>query len=509
RRSLHRRRRNRRLLRRRVASARVQASRSRDRGVRDRRRPAARRRRRSGRSPPARARARDRHDVPRRGRRRGAQRDRRRGAGGDPARRRRLRARSPRGRRGGAPDDRLRRRRRAGDDRRRDDGRVLRRARSARARRGAAGVRSVAIRRRRAARARRTVRAAALRRAPARDRRGDARRGMNAAAAPIRPTRAVVVAALLFAAVYIALDLNKLWALRYGADTGTFLQFLNNVAHGRGSYDAAEYRPHLQVHDSWSLLALAPLVAAFPYAQTLLIVQVLAIAGAALAVCAFARACGASARGASAVGIAYLLAPCAQGIAYGNFLENVFVPLLAALGALAVRLRALPAALIVAQLLLGLKEDQALFLVWFGLACALWWDRRLGLALAALALVNGVAFVAAEQLQHVRPSLPGYALHVDDPLAKLSFFLALLAPFAFAPLWLGRWLLLGLPIVAELTFNKPWAYAIARIGTHWTASALAAAALGAAIVVARRPRFATPMLVCAALCALTINDTAL
>ncbi|HZO92969.1 MAG TPA: DUF2079 domain-containing protein [Candidatus Baltobacteraceae bacterium] len=332
---------------------------------------------------------------------------------------------------------------------------------------------------------------------------------MNAAAAPIRPTRAVVVAALLFAAVYIALDLNKLWALRYGADTGTFLQFLNNVAHGRGSYDAAEYRPHLQVHDSWSLLALAPLVAAFPYAQTLLIVQVLAIAGAALAVCAFARACGASARGASAVGIAYLLAPCAQGIAYGNFLENVFVPLLAALGALAVRLRALPAALIVAQLLLGLKEDQALFLVWFGLACALWWDRRLGLALAALALVNGVAFVAAEQLQHVRPSLPGYALHVDDPLAKLSFFLALLAPFAFAPLWLGRWLLLGLPIVAELTFNKPWAYAIARIGTHWTASALAAAALGAAIVVARRPRFATPMLVCAALCALTINDTAL
>jgi len=98
-----------------------------------------------------------------------------------------------------------------------------------------------------------------------------------------------------------------------------------------------------------------------------------------------------------------------------------------------------------------------------------------------------------------------FALHLAFPPAGWWW----LAPFAFAPLWLGRWLLLGLPIVAELTFNKPWAYAIARIGTHWTASALAAAAIASALVVARRPRFATPMLVCAALCALTINDTAL
>jgi|GEM_PF-743768 len=328
-------------------------------------------------------------------------------------------------------------------------------------------------------------------------------------AAVPRPTRAVVVAACLFVTAYVVLDLNKLWALRYGADTGTFLQFLSGEAHGLGSFDRAEYRYHLQVHDSWVLLALVPLIAAFPYAQTLLIVQVLAVGLAALPLAAFARACGASPRGASAVGIAYLLSPSAQGIAYGNFLENVFVPLLAACGALAVRRRALAAALVFAQLLLGLKEDQALFLLWFGLACAAWWDRRIGLGIAALALVNGLAFVAAEHLAGATPSLPAYAPHVDDPLGKLAFFAALLAPFAFAPLWLGRWLLLGVPIAAELTFNRPWAYPIARIGTHWTASAVAATALAAAIVVARRPRFATPMLVCAALCALTINDTVL
>ena len=65
------------------------------------------------------------------------------------------------------------------------------------------------------------------------------------------------------------------------------------------------------------------------------------------------------------------------------------------------------------------------------------------------------------------------------------------------------------PLVAELTFNRPWAYQIARIGTHWTAPLLAGTAIAAAYVVARRPKFALPMLVCATLCALAINDTAL
>ena len=325
----------------------------------------------------------------------------------------------------------------------------------------------------------------------------------------MKPTRAVVVAAVIFALLYVALDLNKLYALRYGADTGTFVQWLAGEAHGRGSWNGAEYRPHLQVHDSWVLLALVPAIALFPFAQTLLVVQVLAIAGAALAICAFARACGANPRGASVAGIAFLLSPSAQGIAYGNFLENVFVPLLAGLGAIAVRRRALLPSLVAAQLLLGLKEDQALFILWFGAACALWWDRRLGLALAALAAVNGIAFVVAERLTNAHPSLPGYALHVDDPLQKLAFFAAMLAPFAFAPLLLRYRLLLAAPLVAELLFNRPWAYPIARIGTHWTAPLLAATALASAYAVAKYPRIATPMLACAVLCALFFNDTVL
>ncbi len=326
--------------------------------------------------------------------------------------------------------------------------------------------------------------------------------------APV-PTRSVVIAALIFALVYVALDFNKLYALRYGADTGTFVQWLTGEAHGRGSWNGAEYRPHLQVHDSWVLLALAPLMLVLPYAQTLLVVQVAALAAAALVVCAFARECGATPRAASVVGIAYIISPSIQGIAYGNFLENVFVPLAAALGALAVRRRAFVPALIVSQVLLGLKEDEALFLIWFGAACAIWWDRRIGIAVAALAALNGAAFILAERLAGAHPSLPGYALHVDDPLPKLAFLATVLAPYAFAPLLLGWRVLLGAPLVAELVFNRPWAYPIARTGTHWTAPLVAATTLAAAVAIASRPKLATPMLVCALLCALTINDTPL
>ncbi|HTW83050.1 MAG TPA: DUF2079 domain-containing protein [Candidatus Sulfotelmatobacter sp.] len=325
----------------------------------------------------------------------------------------------------------------------------------------------------------------------------------------MKPPRAVVVGACVFALVYVLLDLNKLWALRYGADTGTFLQFLSGEAHGLGSFNTAENRAHLQVHDSWVLLALVPLVALFPYAQTLLIVQVLAVAAAALPIAAFARRCGASAGAASAVGIAYLLSPSAQGLAYGNFLENVFVPLFAAGGVLAVARRSLPLSLLCAQLLLGLKEDQALFLVWFGAACALWWDRRIGLSIVALAVVNGLGFVLAEHLHGASPSIPGYGLHVIGPLDKLAFFAAVLFPFAFMPLRLGWRLLLGAPLVAELLFNGPWAYTITRIGTHWTASVVIACALATAYVVGRTPRAAPWVLGCAIVSALTINDTVL
>ena len=120
--------------------------------------------------------------------------------------------------------------------------------------------------------------------------------------------RAIYVAVAVFAAVYIALDLNKLYALRYGADLGTYLQTLVNLQHG-SSWDFGEWKPHFGVHDSWALTALVPLVALFPKAQTLIVVQVLAVACAAIPLALLGREIGIGVRAANLVAIAYLISP--------------------------------------------------------------------------------------------------------------------------------------------------------------------------------------------------------
>ena len=183
--------------------------------------------------------------------------------------------------------------------------------------------------------------------------------------------------------------------------------------------------------------------------------------------------------------------------------------MLAFSGALAVRRRSFWPALIVAQLLMGLKEDQILFVLWFAAACALWWDRRIGLALCVLAVTNGVGFWTFERAFGVRPNDPGYSLAVYDPFGKISMLVLLLAPFAFAPLAIGRWLLLAAPLLAEIVFMRPWNYEPSRIGSHYVAPLLAATAIAAAFGVARYPRFARAVVPCALVVTLFFNDTVL
>ena len=320
--------------------------------------------------------------------------------------------------------------------------------------------------------------------------------------------RAIYTAAAIFAVVYIALDLNKLYALRYGADLGTYLQTLVNLQHG-SSWNYGEWKYHFAVHDSWVLTALVPIVAIFPRAQTLIVVQVLAVASAAIPLAMLGREAGLSPKAANILGIAYLLSPAAQGLSYDNFSENVFVPVLSICGALAARRRELWWTLLCAQLLMGLKEDQILFVLWFGAACAIWWDRRIGILLCALAVANGLGFLAFELVRGVHPNDPGYSLQIFNPLGKVSMFLLLLAPFAFAPLAVGRWLLLGVPLAAEILFMRPWNYDPSRLGSHYIAPLFAATATAAAFGFARSWGFARFAIVLGAVVMLLFNDTVL
>jgi uncharacterized membrane protein len=320
--------------------------------------------------------------------------------------------------------------------------------------------------------------------------------------------RALYAACGAFALAYFALDLNRLYALRYGADLGTYVQMLVNLRHG-SSWNGAEWLPHFQVHDSWALALLVPLVAVVPRSETLLAVQSVAVAAAAIPLAIFGRRIGLGTFAATALGCAYLLSPAAQGLVYDNFSENVFVPLLVFSGALAVARRSLLGTLLAAQLLMGIKEDEILFVAWFALVGAIFWDRRIGLAAFALAVVNGAAFWGIEALRGIAPHDPGYSLQVHDLSGKLAMCALLLAPFAFAPLRAGRWLWLGLPLLAEIFFARPWAYEISRVGSHWTAPLLAATALAAAFGALRSPAFARAMIPCAALVTLFFNDTVL
>lgn len=320
--------------------------------------------------------------------------------------------------------------------------------------------------------------------------------------------RAAYVAAAVFAIVYIALDFNKLYALRYGADLGTYLQTLVNLQHGN-SWNFGEWKPHLQVHDSAILLLLVPVVALFPYAQTLIVVQVVLVAVATIPLVLFARELGLSLRNANLIGIAYLLSPAAQGAVYDNFSENVFVPLLAFSAALFARRRQLVPTLVVVALLAITKEDELLFLLWFGIACALWWDRRIGIGTVALALIAGATFVAIEHAGGTHPNVPGYSAIVYAPGSKIAMIFLLLLPFAFAPAMAGRMLVLGLPLLAEIVFMRPWNYEPSRVGSHYTVPLLAVTTIASAFGLRRAPRISAAILPCAIVATLLFNDTGL
>ncbi|HEY1976226.1 MAG TPA: DUF2079 domain-containing protein [Candidatus Baltobacteraceae bacterium] len=313
----------------------------------------------------------------------------------------------------------------------------------------------------------------------------------------------------VFAVVYIALDLNKFYALRYGADMGTFLQTISNMRDG-SSWNFGEWRPHLQVHDSWILFALVPLIALFPRGETLIVAQALIVASAAIPLALFAREIGVSPKLANLLAIAYLLSPSAQGFTYDNFSENVFVPVLAVSAALCARRRALWPTLLCAELLMGVKEDEILFVAWFAAACFLFWDRRIGAAAFGLATLNAAAFWGVELMFGGHSNAPGYALAVEDAGGKLTLIALLLAPFAFTPLFVGRWLALSIPLLAEIVFAQHNPYEPSRIGTHYTAPLLATAALAAAFGIRRAPRWAPWMVPCALVVMLFVfNDTAL
>jgi len=319
----------------------------------------------------------------------------------------------------------------------------------------------------------------------------------------------VLAAALLFAAIYIALDFNALFALRTNQNTGLYLQSLVNFAQRGTTFDQSDGRPHLAVHEQWTALPLALLTALWPYPQTLIVVQVLALALAAPILYRFALELGAAPRVAAVIALAYLLAPSTQGWAYHGFVPEDALPALAFAAAIAIGRRSLAGTLLAVALLLGIKEDETYFLIWVGCVLAWRFDRRIGLAIVLLAVCNGVAYYGIERAFGFWPEHPQYALADRDFAHQWPFLIEILVPLAFAPLTLGLPLIAALPFLAELFLAQDRSYPLYQAGSYYTVPFVTLCTLGAAIAIARRPVFAPWALGGALLMALFFNPTVL
>ncbi len=314
-------------------------------------------------------------------------------------------------------------------------------------------------------------------------------------------------AAMLFFGVYLWLDFNKLHALRMGSNTGSYLQAaLNFVRHGT-TFDFGDWKPEMAQHDQWMMLVLTPFAALWPRPETVITIQVAALALAAPVLYEVARRFGVNDWPAAAVALAYLASPSTQGFTYGEFVPLNFVPVLGFSLAITARARSLPLTLLFTELLSGTKEDVALMLVWFGVALAVLYERRIGLPMAVLAAVNFGAYELGEHLARVAPIHPQYALSDPEWPKQLAFFAEVLAPFAFAPLALGWRVLLAAPLAAELMFAKHWGVPLFQAGEYYSIPLITIIAIASAYVVAQRPAFARAIPVTAVVMAIFFNVT--
>lgn len=327
---------------------------------------------------------------------------------------------------------------------------------------------------------------------------------------PIKlPSALVLWLTLAFVVIYAALDLNALYALRGTQNTGLFLQTLVNFFHTGSPVNNVDYSNHFAWHDQWTVLLLAPLVAAFPRPETLMLLQVVFVALGAIALYALASDAGAKPSIAGAVAIAYLISPSMQGAAYEAFAPEKMLPPLAFGLILAARHRAIVPVVILTCLILGVKEDEAFFLAWFGLATLIWYDRRIGVILIGLSVVSWLGYHLFLHIAGLQYRMYPFVLDLSDWPHMLAFLVEILVPTGFAALGY-RWiaLVLALPLLAEVfLFRIP--ATLYRAGDYHTIPLVICAFAALALISGTQPNFARFALIGSSIMALFFNVTPL
>ncbi|MFY9711090.1 MAG: DUF2079 domain-containing protein [Candidatus Cybelea sp.] len=305
----------------------------------------------------------------------------------------------------------------------------------------------------------------------------------------------------LFVLIVLACIRAKLWT--YGSDTGTFAQVVAGALHGMRN--GVEDGSHFRYHWSPSLVLLWPLVALTGSALPLQIVQAAATVACAPLVAALARPY-AGVRLAERLGIVTLLYPPLLALGFDEFHElGLFSILVLGMFVAADRGRWVWFA-VCGLVALGLREDAALTLIFFGGALA--WiaarpaspdgnlldgSPRRGTLVAGTLLAAGSAVALLVYYLAIVPRFGGWRpshfyvySFADGPLAlavapfvhplafaraiftfgRLTYVLEAFVPLLFLPLR-SRWALLALPGGAVvLLANSGYVW---RMGDHYAA----------------------------------------
>ncbi len=271
----------------------------------------------------------------------------------------------------------------------------------------------------------------------------------------------------------------SLWT--YGSDTGTFTIAILNVPHGM--YDPFEHASHFRFHWSPILIVLYPLLAIARTILTLQIIQVVLVVGAVFAYYvlieryigrALALRCA----------IVAMLYPALAGLAFSEFHELAFYPLLTFLALFALSARRWGWYAFFVFALLCVREDVVLLTAVMGSVLAAYGIRSGDRAYLRAGAITALSAAGVLTLYFgvVVPRLGGwgpsgfyrYAFENGVPrnkdetaiVPRLTYVLELLVPLAFLPLR-TRWFLLAIPglaIVLLANSGGVW-----RMGMHYVA----------------------------------------
>ncbi len=329
----------------------------------------------------------------------------------------------------------------------------------------------------------------------------------NAVSVTWRPQWVPWIAAFAYAVVYSWLGIERYSSYHASCDDGLFTQTIASAFHGFRS--TPEGASHFAFHFSPILYAIAPLLWTLKSPVVLIVVAAVACA---LTIPAIYYIAARRVPPYVAAGIAIVAAlyPPLGGVSFTDFSENAFAPAAAAWLLWAIDARKMGSAWGFGILCLCIKEDQALFVAFLGVAGMVYFARRgerpwvrfsalltvvslvmLGLFMSVVRHASGVAYGYPSIRDFYGGETPWQLLAGVFTIAKLQYVIAVLLPLLGLCL-LSECMLLALPGLAECLLSRvPVAYTTGQhYAATWVPYVLVAFSLGAARLWRRSPRAA-------------------